>query len=244
MQLVEISPFIRFANEVIIPNRKSEMFCTDCRLIFILEGEGKIKINSKYFIFKAGTLLMWQGKTLYRFIFQNYVKATVIDFDLLANGKNQKEVFPLLSVNSFDIHKNNAITHSFSDTPVLNSPIIIDNAYFLQEGINKVVSEFKNQTPFGISNASAYLKICISKIAKNIMLSEKDSEIIKKVEFITEYIHKNYNNELSNSELALLIGYHPYYLTRIFKFCKGYPIHQYIFNYRLSIAADFTYKSI
>lgn len=243
MQLAEISPFIRFANEVIIPNRKSEMYCADCRLVFIFEGQGKIKINGKFFNFKAGTLLMWQAKTLYRFIFQNSVKAIVIDFDLISNGKNQKEVFPLFSVNHFDMHKNNITTFDFSDTTVLNSPIIIDNAYFLQERINQIVTEFKKQTPFSISNASAYLKLCISKISKNIMLSENDSEILKKIEFITEYIHKNYNNELSNSSLALLVGYHPYYLNRIFKLCKGCPIHQYISNFRLSIAADFLLSS-
>ena len=33
-------------------------------------------------------------------------------------------------------------------------------------------------------------------------------------------------------------GYHPYYLNRIFKLCKGCPIHQYIINHRLSIAVD------
>lgn len=237
MLLAEISPFIRFANEIIIPKRKTDMFCADCRLVFILEGEGKIRINGKYFTFKAGTLLMWQAKTLYRFIFQSSVKGIAIDFDFISNGQNQKEIFPLLPVDQFELYQHITIS-DFSDTMVLNSPIVIDNAFFLQDRICQIVNEFKKQTPFSVTNASAYLKLCISKISKSIMLSKTDPEIIKKIEFIADYIQKNYTNELSNSSLAILVGYHPYYLNRIFKLCKGCPIHQYIINHRLSIAVD------
>ena len=237
MQLSEISPFIRFANEIIIPKRKNDMFCFDSRIVLILEGDGKVRINGKYYNFNAGTLLMIQAKTIYHFAFQNTVKGIAINFDFISNGINRKEIFPLFSVDQIGIYQH-VSTSYFSDTTVLNSPILIDNAFYLKDSIYQVVNEFKKQTPFSVANASAYLKLIISKVAKNIMVSEADSEIIKKADFIADYIQKNYTKELSNSYLALLAGYHPYYLNRIFKLCKGCPIHQYIINYRLSVAVD------
>lgn len=237
MQLIEISPFIRFANDVIIPRRKNAMYCTDCRLIFITEGEGKAYINEKVFNFSRGTVLLWQPYTLYKFTNKNNVKASVIDFDFLADGKNQKDILPLISQN--DINKTNQPAVLFKDAEILNSPIVLNNALFLQERINQIINEFSKETVFGNANASAYLKLCIIKLVKTIMSDDKDSEIIKKINFITEYIHENFSNDLSNEKLAKLSGYHPYYLNRIFKEKKGCSLHRYILNYRLSVSAEY-----
>lgn len=238
MQLIEISPFIRFANDVIIPRRKDAMYCTDCRLIFITEGEGRVYINQKGFNFGVGTVMLWQSGTFYRFTNKNNVKASVIDFDFISNGKNQKEILPLVSLNGSDSDTVFNVV-SFSDTQALNSPVILNNAFFLQDRINQIINEFSKENVFGEANASAYLKLCIIKIAKTLMLEDKDSEIIKKINFITEYIHENFSKDLSNDKLAKLSGYHPYYLNRIFKDKKGCSLHRYILNYRLSVSAEY-----
>ncbi|MBE6727453.1 MAG: helix-turn-helix transcriptional regulator [Ruminococcaceae bacterium] len=243
MQLFEISPFIRFANEVVIPKRKKSAYCADCRLIFITDGEGRVNINNKNFDFKAGSLLFWQPKTLYRFIFKSCVKAFVIDFDLFYNGKNSKEIIPLLERDSSEFKQTEFLVYNFSDSSALNSPIVINNAFFLQEKINQIVIEFKKQSSFGIANACAYLKLSISKISESIVLKEKASEITKKINILCDYIHQNFSCDLSNTSLAELIGYHPYYLNRIFKQINGYSLHQYILNCRLSAATELLLSS-
>lgn len=238
MQLIEISPFVRYANEVVVTKRKETTVCLDCRLIFITHGAGKIKIDDKVFDFSAGTLLFWQPKTAYRFVFKNTIKAIVIDFDLISNGENQKEIFSLVSPKSPDFAKINPKIHNFTDAHVLNSPIIIDKAFFIKDRIVKIVEEFKKQTPFSSTNTSAHLKLCLSKIADTVMTNRQDKEIAQKVEFIVEYIQKNYSSPLSNELLATLVGYHPYYLNRIFKQSTSYTLHQYILNLRLSVASE------
>ena len=238
MQLIEISPFIRFANEAVVPRRKEPAFCADCRLMFITEGIGKININGKKFDFCAGTLLFWQSKTFYRFFFKDNVKALVIDFDLFSNGNNSKEIIPLIPLKSPELNKTKFSVYSFSDAYVLNSPIVISNAFFIKEKIIKIIEEFKKQTPFSNTNASAYLKLCISKFSDRVMSSGKNTEIAKKIDFVTNYINENFQNSLSNEHLAELVGYHQYYLNRVFKQATGYTLHQYILNCRLSFSAD------
>lgn len=238
MQLIEISPFVRYANEVIVQKRREANACSDCRLIFITDGAGKIKINEKVFDFSSGTLLFWQPKTSYRFSFKSTVKALIIDFDLISNGENQKEIFPLVSLSSDEFKKMNSPIYNFTDAHVLNSPIIIDKAFFVKDRIVKIVEEFKKQTPFSSTNTSAHLKLCLSKIADTVMTHRQDKEIAQKVDFIVEYIQKNYSSPLSNELLATLVGYHPYYLNRIFKQSTSYTLHQYILNLRLSVASE------
>lgn len=238
MQLTEISPFIRFANEAVVPKRKELSLCCDCRLMFITEGKGKININGNNFNFTVGTLLFWQAKTSYRFTFKDTVKTFVIDFDLISNGQNSKEILPLIPITDPQLNKSKFSVYNFSDVSVLNSPIILDNAFFIKDRIIKIIEEYKKQTLFSNANASAYLKICLSKILETVMSGTKDKEITKKIEIVTEHIQKNFDKPLSNELLAKLVGYHPYYLNRVFKQIAGDTLHQYILNYRLSIASE------
>lgn len=238
MQLIEISPFIRFANEAVVPKRKELSLCCDCRLMFITEGKGKININGNNFNFTAGTLLFWQAKTPYRFTFKDTVKTFVIDFDLISNGQNSKEILPLIPITDPQLNKSKFSVYNFSDVSILNSPIILDNAFFIKDRIIRIIKEYKKQTLFSNANASAYLKICLSKILETVMSGTKDKEITKKIEIVTEHIQKNFDKPLSNELLAKLVGYHPYYLNRVFKQITGDTLHQYILNYRLSIASE------
>ena len=51
-----------------------------------------------------------------------------------------------------------------------------------------------------------------------------------------EYIHKNYNTDIDNTFLANLVGYHPYYLNKLFLLANGITLHKYVINYRIAIS--------
>lgn len=237
MKLAEISPFIRFASPVAVPRRKKNALCADCRLIFIEKGTGKINLSGKAFDFYEGTLLFWQAKTPYSFDFKGEVKALVIDFDLINTGNNTREIIPLIKEKSPALKTESFQLYEFSDAKMLNNPVIFHNAFFVRERILEIIREFHRQTPFGDANASAYLKLCLSKTAHT-LLGNRDSETGKKIQLITDYISKNFNSTLTNEELAKLAGYHSYYLNRVFKKSTGYTLHQYILKQRLSAACE------
>ena len=237
MLLHQIAPYVRFANEVSVPHRREDALCVDCRLLLITGGSGKVYIGGKGHDLQAGTLLFWQAGTVYRFGFKNHLKAIVIDFDLIADGNNCAGSIPLILRSHLANEKPDYTVYDFTDTAILNEPLVLENAFYMEERLRRVVQEFKKQSPFGHTNASAELQLCISKIAETTMRGQP-TDITQKIEELTEYIHKNYRTALTNECLAERSGYHPYYLNRVFKRVKGCTLHQYILNYRLSAAAD------
>lgn len=234
MQLIEISPYIRFAAEVLVPRRSNAAYCTDCRLMLITEGEGKAYINKKGFDFSAGSLMLWQAGTRYRFSFTGEVKVLVIDFDLISNGKNNPDILPLES----RLENSEFSCYHFTDTAVLNSPLYLEGGFFAEKRINEIVNQFRKRSAFSDAAASALLKLCIVEIAEATLEKNSGTPTAKTVDFIADYIQKNLKGDLSNERLAEKVGYHPYYLNRIFKSAKGSSLHAFVLNSRLSSACE------
>lgn len=238
MLLNQTAPFIHFANEVTIPRRRREdAMCVDCRLILILDGCGKVFINGKGQEMKAGTLLFWQAGTVYRFSFKENVRALVLDFDLIADGNNFEGSLPLILKRRLEQERPCYTAYEFADAAALNAPLVLENAFYMEERMRQVVEEHKKQTAFGTANASAQMKLALSKAAETAMRGQ-GNELTERIDEVTDYIHKNYNAPLTNELLAEQFGYHPYYLNRIFKQIKGCTLHQYLLHYRLSAAAE------
>lgn len=238
MLLNQIAPFIHFANEVTIPRRRREdAMCVDCRLILILSGKGKVFIHGKGQEMKPGTLLFWQAGTVYRFSFKEPVQALVLDFDLIADGNNFEGSVPLILKKRPVQQRPRYTAYEFADAAALNAPLVLENAFYMEEQMRRVVEEFKKQTAFGLANASAQMKLALSKVAEMAMRGRRN-ELSARIDVVTDYIHQHYQSPLTNEQLAEQFGYHPYYLNRIFKQVRGCTLHQYLLNYRLTAAAE------
>ena len=67
------------------------------------------------------------------------------------------------------------------------------------------------------------------------------------VESLDTYIRENCSDEISNTEIGAIFGYHPFYVSRVLKDKKGITLRQYIRAYRLKAAKrmlELTKKSI
>ena len=56
------------------------------------------------------------------------------------------------------------------------------------------------------------------------------------VEELDNYIRENSAEEISNTEIGAIFGYHPFYVSRMLKERKGITLRQYIIAYRLKNA--------
>jgi two-component system response regulator YesN len=56
------------------------------------------------------------------------------------------------------------------------------------------------------------------------------------VEELDNYIRENVAEEISNTEIGAIFGYHPFYISRVLKERKGMTLRQYIIAYRLKQA--------
>ena len=57
-------------------------------------------------------------------------------------------------------------------------------------------------------------------------------------ETLDEYIREHAGDEISNTEIAAMFGYHPFYVSNVLKAAKGQTLRQYIICYRLKLAAS------
>jgi YesN/AraC family two-component response regulator len=81
-----------------------------------------------------------------------------------------------------------------------------------------------------LEELSAKVKLLMLKIAN---LSDEDALPASMVENLDNYIRENIHDEISNTELGAIFGYHPFYISRMLKSKKGITLHQYVMNFRM-----------
>ena len=91
---------------------------------------------------------------------------------------------------------------------------------------------------------SAELKLLLLKLAESV---DESSLPARMVEALDDYIRENVHDEISNTELGAIFGYHPFYVSRMLKEKKGVTMRQYVIAYRFKAAKrmlELTDKSI
>jgi len=234
MKLIEIVPFVRYALRFKFQPKTNETVSVDCRLFYITTGSGNIILNNTSHRFREGSVIIFQPGTKYKFSTKEKLEIISINFDYTADYVNQTMFFKPTSVKkSFS---KNIIFHDaviFDDCEALNSPLVIDDAYTIAGKLLDIVNENIAKSAYYREKCSALLKECIVDVLRE--HSDKTSTK-QKLNKIKQYIKENYAEQISNEQLAKLVNYHPYYLNRIFLKSNDITLHQYLINYRISIA--------
>lgn len=235
MKLLEITPFVRFALQFeFLPN--SETYTTfDNRLFFVVNGSGTIVLDNVPYSFTKNTVMLWQAGTEYRFECNSKIDVISVNFDYTAaNSERTAYYTPVpLKASGQAVMPQKRENTIFSDCSVLNVPLILHNMFFLQKKLSQIVSEHISKPIYFYEKSSAALKDCIVNIVR---FHNEAPSTNNRINLIISYIHENYASKLTNEELAALIDYHPYYLNRIFLKSMGVTLHQYIINYRVTLA--------
>ena len=236
MKLLEISPFIRYAYREMLTLKRGVYTSLDCRLFYFHSGEGSIEISNILYPLRQGTLLLWQPGTRYRFICEKPMDVTTLNFDYTDSRSSITVYFdPILkSDNSEDEPDSKNII--FEDCPSLNKPLVLQNASSVVAELDIITKEQAAKPPFYTAKISGILKKIISEVVRIHGAPALASKTTNKLDIVLQNIHNNFQDNISNSALAQLVNYHPYYLNRLMLSTKGVTLHQYIINYRISIA--------
>lgn len=238
MKVIEISPFIRYCKTQKILSYNHYVSSVDCRLFYVINGKGSVYVDGKSYDFSKDTLMLWQGGYKYKFECENTVTLLVINFDYTTENSHVTEPYEMLD--GEDASKFPKQIY-FDDCKELNSPIILNNALYMNEAIKyleKSTNEFTNQSPYGAAKTSAYFKTCVINLIENSSIPQNAKVGINIFEKIIDYVKSNYKKEISNNDIANVIGYHPYYLNKLFTERYGTTLHQYLINYRLILAEN------
>ena len=235
MKIEELNPFIRYArmHQNFYPQKENSV-CYDCRLFFVLKGEGVFLANGKTQRVSSGFTAFLPPKTRYKFAFtnSNAVKIYVLNFDLTDEfyflskslGTATESNFLLDNVPKYDLPEE------------FNRVIIRSNGVLIQGYVGECVNLFLRKTAYYKYSASALLKLVLIDLLKSERDERKEYKLVEKVQ---DFIRNHYQDcELTNQTIAKEFNYHPYHINRVMKEQTRITLRDYLINYRLDMAKN------
>ena len=228
MELLRLNPFVRSAALYEKINRSDECVSYDCRLIYVVSGDLSATVGgAKLGHLTAGHLLFIPAGVPYK-LKSKYLRAVVIGFDLSPEAACRENVGPV-PVGEFNSELSGADVF-----PPFDRMIHIPDMEAERDGLVALTHRFTSGEGFYRDELSARVKLLLLKLAE---LSDEHALPSRMVEALDSYIRENVGDEISNTEIGAIFGYHPFYVSRMLKEKKGVTLRQYIIAYRLKAAA-------
>ncbi|MBE7043719.1 MAG: helix-turn-helix domain-containing protein [Ruminococcaceae bacterium] len=227
MKIAEINPHIRFAEQITYSILNRTVYVRDCRLIYILDGAGELNINNNSYKLEKNTLFYCPWGTTYNIIPKGNLVLYVINFDFT---QNFSDIVTPLSM-ELDENDSEALEKTMiDDSNLLNCFMVLKDASDFKNQIGDMISEYTAKRLYYKETASTILKSLIIKLhRKNTGIPENSQD---KINNVIDFINSNYTNEITNSDLSEIAGYHEYYLNRIFIRQTGISMHKFILQKR------------
>ncbi len=237
----DIKPFVRKAlinvwigmkyNDVFIKTR-------DCRLFYVMSGKGGIELGGVKYPLSAGSLVLFQGGTEYRWNVGD-MKLCIINFDYTFVAESiTKSASPIASK---DFNNSGfAPIYEFLDINCLNNHIVLNGAFSIGEKIKELTIENSIKDAFSKEYTSSLLKNIILNIAR--IASETTNTKTKSdaalAKGVIEYIQNHLTENINNEDIANYMYFNISYLNRVFKKYTKMTIHAFLLERRLELAME------
>lgn len=231
MRLCDLNPHLRFASALHYAVKSNTVKVIDCRIFFITNGSAQLYIGDTSYALQPGSLFYCCGGSEYTIEASSGFSLISLNFDLTQSHNHLALPFsPAADPQEWDamaVHFDTVCDSSF-----LDSHLFVKNAADLRAGIEQVVQTFSSGDRFARELSSAALKTLLIRLH-----SLNQAQIPPKIAQVRDYIRQNYAKNITNKELAALVGYHEYYLNRIFSTYIGTNLHNYLLTVRLNRAS-------
>ncbi len=231
MKIADINPHIRFAGQVTYSAKNRTVYVKDCRLLYILDGKGKISIENTSYSLTKNTLLYICGDSKYSIETDSILNLYSLNFDLSQN--HSELILPFMPLEFDKTSSHTPIDNCIiENSNFLNLFLILTNGTEFQSTVSDIVKEYSTQKLFFREICSSILKNLLIELHRtNANKSDNSTDTVKK---IIDYIDSNFRKDVTNKELANIAGYHEYYLNRLFINSVGISMHKYILNLRIN----------
>lgn len=229
----ESLPFVRFT----VKDRyfiNEPVYAYDCRLLYILKGEGDFLCENQHFLLRENTLVYYPAGVCYH-IQSSPVKPLefyTLNFDFNSRFANLSHSMPPVPHRAFEKGKVLA-THLETADKQFHTPFFVPEAEFVKNELEEICREQERNLLLKDSFCAAYLKIVLCKLLRMEHNCFADEPAFQKT---LNYIRAHYAEHLDNQLLADALNYHPNYLNSVVRSKTGMPLHQYITDYRLTKA--------
>ena len=224
-----LNPVIRSVSLYEKIGRTEECIAYDCRVIYIISGELTAVVNGeKLGHLSPGNLLYIPAGVPYK-LKSKYLRAVVLTFDPTDARPEPKERISPVSVGDF----NPELCHAEGLEAPLDKHILLTDMESERDSFIRMNNIFTSAEGHYKAQISAMFKLLLLKV---IEISDENALPGRMVEELDNYIRENSADEISNTEIGAIFGYHPFYVSRMLKERKGMTLRQYIIAYRLKRA--------
>ena len=240
LNLAKLNPCIHSVATYEKLERTEPCVSYDSKIIYLISGELTYSIKGgKKERLSPGNLLYIPAGTTYQ-LKSKYMRAVVTTFDFTDSYSGEGEWLSPVPEAEF----NAELCHSVTNFNEFNSVILLSDVESERDTFIRMSNIFTSAEGFYLAELSAMLKLILLKIAEH---SSEGALPSSMVENLDGYIRDNIHDEISNTELGAIFGYHPFYISKMLKDKKGITLHQYVIQYRIKYAVSmlrYTDKSI
>ena len=233
MKLCDLNPFLRFAAEMLYDTsfNGTAVRVSDCRLFSVLEGTAHLSIDGKHYQLVPGCLFYCCAGSRYSIHTRDGLRLMILNFDLTQQHNGCSLPIPPsrdpAQWQTMPIH-----AEPVDDSGFLNSHLYLESGSHFQERLTQIIEEFSSGDRYSPELSSAALKTLLTMLHRQL-----SGQLPPKIMQVQSYIQNNFASPITNRELAELVGYHEYYLNRIFLEHTGMSLHSYLLRVRMNRAS-------
>lgn len=232
MLLHEINPFLRYAQRFSYDHPSETKCPADCRILYVISGQGSIEINGIRHPLAAGTLALINAGFVYRLELTAPLEMIALNFDYTFHRSDITFFLDPVPQEQAE----NVRSAAVEDCAALSSPLIFQEMFHLQGDLEEIISVFQTQRLYFREEAAALMKQLLITLARSTLLSHSRSNAIANQ--LIRYLQEHYQEDLTSDIIASRFNYHAYHINRIMRNATGTTVHKYLINYRISMSKN------
>ena len=206
--------------------------CYDCRLFYFHKASGTFQWDQQSQGLVDGTVIYLPPGSTYILKLEQISTdgaVLVLNFDLVDTFSYLDHSLGTARISQHQPEK--ILTY---ETPALDE-IIVQKMPRLYEPLNRCIEEFLSRPPYYLENISALVKLCLVELLR----SASAGEIPQRITQVMQYVAANYaDSALTVQKIAAEFGYHPNYISQIFKESTDKTLRDYLTHYRIRMAKN------
>ena len=200
----------------------------DHRLFYVLEGQGALVLADGERSLLPDTLMIWAPATDYHF--RGKMRVVVLNFDVTRDAAHLTTPMYPPEVALFHPEQ----IPNGQTLKELPAPLIIGGNPLLRSAVLEIAETFHERGLYSDADTSAQLKrILIEAVRLAHQPPDGREQLVSR---LTGYIRLHATAIADNQELAAVFGYHPVYLSAVYREVTGKGLHQAIVEERIRFA--------
>lgn len=236
MQLKDINPYVRAAMiQPAVLEGEGVRIAYDCRLFYVLEGEGEfVTLEGESSISPDTLIFIYPG---FGYHFRGKMRVLVLNFDMTRAAADRP--VPICPPPAAEFNAELIFDKSRLDG--LPYPLVHPNSRHLRDELMAIVHAFDENDPIADAATSARLKSFLVELVRGERRDKNVSGAL--VDAVRRYIRIRAAEISGNLEIGQHFGYHPVYIATLFRERTGESLHRAILSERVRLAKEWLVRT-